>query len=339
MYRDILQKREEYLRLVVLTICMWSLYYFFFVVRPWFFTLSFGYPPTSVVLPADPHIYWRFSKFIDLSDLALNVFGPTMILKIFASNTGLVFMFNAVLTLYAVSCFAKGLRRSKYLIMALLFINPMILAQIFYPNKELYMFVSSLFFLAYGQLGKRHYLLYGLLLLPFTKLEYIVISLAWLFLSQFSVRVWTATVVALSLILSVFYNFIPGINNKLTVLFASQHSGEAGLTENLHYMASHYNLFVLTIVPKIANAMLGGVIDFLRYPAILSTGFTTVLSSLFMSLMAFVVAWKFRFKNISQEHLFLFLWFIAVATVPFALHRYLFPCYPFLYSILLKAKA
>jgi hypothetical protein len=158
-----LQKREDLFRLFVLTICLWTLYYFFFEVRPWFLNLSYGYLPTSTMLPADPHVYWKFSKFKDLSNLAINVFGPTIILKIFAANLDLVFAFNAMLMIYAVRCFAEGLKRSKYLIMAVLFINPIILAQIFYPNKELYMFISSLFFLSYCHLNKKRYLVFGLL--------------------------------------------------------------------------------------------------------------------------------------------------------------------------------
>lgn len=319
-------------------ISLWTLYHYFFDVRPWFQRLSFGYPPTSVMLPADPHVYWRFSNFLSLGDLATNVFGPTLLLKLFGSNVDLAFLFNVFVSLWAIAIFSKGLGRSFFVVGSLLFANPLILSQIFYPNKELYMFISSLFFLGYIQTNKKLHLLLGILLLPFTKTEYILIIVLWLISRYFPKKISLLALVGMILCLSAFYNFIPGISGKLTVLSASESFGELGLTAKLQYLSANYHLFFAVIIPKILSSMVSGVVDFIRYPDSFTKGFTTVISSVVMTAMAFAVLLKTKLRSVSDEQIFLGLWFIAVATVPFSLHRYLFPCYPFLYSILLKVK-
>lgn len=312
---------------------LFIIYHFFFVVVHWFDLLSFGYPPTSALMPADPHVFWRFSLYGNISGLAFNVLGPTLLLKLFNSNLYIVFLFDLSLVVYSIYVFSQALNRTFCFVFSVLMLNPIILAQIFYPNKELYMLICSFLFLSYCSLQQRKYLYLGLFLLAFTKIEYATLSILWLILIRFPKRVWFVTIITLVFSISALYNYIPGIDQKLTVLKASQQSSEDGLTVLMQRFSSDYHVFVLTILPKTFNALIGGAFDFFRNPQAFIQGFPTFISSVVMTVFVVVAFYKCRKRKMGPEHIFVLLWFIAVATVPFSLHRYLIPCYPFLYSI------
>ncbi|QDK45350.1 hypothetical protein DOM22_09390 [Bdellovibrio sp. ZAP7] len=339
-FEEILSTRivEQLLTAVFYGILLWASYHYLFEVRPWLENLSFDYPATLTMLPADPHVYWKFSGFMDWKDLQINLYGPYFVLKLFGCNPDLVFTFNLLLLLGALYYFAQAVQKSFFAVSCLVLLNPIILSQVFYPNKEIYMLVSSFLLLTSEKLENKNLLCCGLFVAFFAKIEFILVVLFWVFARRYSTRIYYVIVSLILVVISIGYSMIPGMSGKLTVLGAAEQFKNFGFTAVLQYLAEKYHLFFLVVIPRVAISMLEGVINFIRVPSSFSEGFHTIISSFVMSTLFLLVLFRTRFNRLSSEYLFLALWLIAVGTVPFALHRYMIPIYPFLFSILLSPK-
>ncbi|QLY27054.1 hypothetical protein HW988_08690 [Bdellovibrio sp. KM01] len=328
---------ECLMKIAVHLIVILLAYQYSFNIRPWLnsLTLNNGYPPYPNFISADPFVYWKYATTYGWSEIPLNIFGPVYFAKIFFCNFDAIFIANLAILILSIKCFAQRISQSNYLVLIVLLINPAISSQVFFVNKELYMIISALLFLSTTR-TKSWIFAAACLMALFTKIEFLAVVGLWLVLRKQSYLVIVYSLFALIGAISIFYSFIPGMADKESVLtYASKNSQSIGLSSLWQYLATEYHLFFLVIVPRVLQASSAGIVELFRGGiSVLKNGWVTVISSfIFTSMLAWIVTLK---RKVTAEVIFLSLWFVVSATLPFAIHRYLFPCYPFMYFIILK---
>ena len=297
--------------------------------------LNVGYPPYPSFLSADPYYYWKLGELFKITELPLNVFGPSLFYKLFGRQFDIIFLANLTILVSALIAFAKGVGKKPVIILFLALVNPIIFSQIFFVNKEIYMICVSLLLVASHRLDSRILEIAAIILLIFTKIEFGALVLFWLILKRFKLQFQYVVIVAILAGISLFYNRLPGMADKLGVLQANQGHNSLGLTVLLQDWAYNHYLFFMVVVPRTILNIFSGFLDCVRGEGFTMASLPGVISSFVMSLL-FLLATLKMIRNRSRiEPIFILLWLILTATVPFALHRYLLPIYPFLVSLCL----
>lgn len=310
-------------------------YQFFFIGRPWLRGLfdNIGYPPFPNFFSADPYVYWKFGALAHLNEIPLNIFGPTYFFKFLGGQFELIFAVNLALIIYSIVMFSKAIGRNAALMLLMILANPIIFSQVFFVNKELYMLCAGFILLAGEMLNLNHLRIFSLLLLVFTKLEFIVMILFWMILKRLKLKFQIFIIAAIVILVSLLYDKLPGMANKTTVLIANQNGQSMGLNLYLQELAEKQHLYLLVILPRTILNVLTGFYDSVRTSGFQISGLAGIVSSVVMSLLLLIATYRGFKERVRSEHIFIILWFILSATIPFVLHRYLIPIYPFLFAI------
>lgn len=332
--------KEKTYKIILSLILILIFWQYLFQVRPWAIDLflGIGFKPASIFFPADGYTYWANAFSKDILSIHPSILGPSLFGKVTFLNSDLSFLVCLFSLILAVSRMAKAIGSPIVYTLLIVLINPIISMQSFFLNKEIHMLIAGFFFVAYSTKKKNSDLALAIVFSLFTKVEFIGIIVLWIALLFFRPKIRLLAIVSLVLAITVLYKYIPGIETKHKLVIAlSKNEGSNGLSLLLENLTYNYFLFPITSILRVFNGAFTGIILFIKKPTNIFLSIHLFISGIFMAHLSFKgLNSKKVFK--SPELLFITIWLIVYATVPYAVHRYLIPIYPFLYAIYLKNK-
>lgn len=316
-----------YLSLIVLSVLYLT------EIRPWLqkFTIYSPVTPPGIA-PADTYTYWYYAKSFTMMKVPYNLLGPTLLLKIFKSFD-FIFLLNICIFAFAIVEYYKSQKFNTFKLAALTLINPLIMFQFFGPDKEIFIINSLLFLILYKYTNQTFHLMAAIFLSFFSKMEFCALVFLYLFLFHMK-NTWRWSFLSAGIfIVAIFYNDIPGMNQKIEVLLAGQNGHSNGISMLLQELASKYHMYPFVIMPKALLNIFEGANSVIVNRIFNDFEMYNFISGLFIAFFSVRLLLKNLISFKDNEVLLIFLFILMVSTVPFPHHRYIMPIYIVLIAV------
>ncbi len=286
---------------------------------------------TPLISGADLYYYLYYSINSEFKEVPLNVYGPSFYLKFFANS----FLFSS---LFLLGCelallkeWLKTEKKKFWLFLFLALTNPWILIQFTSVSKEIFILLALFSFLIFRENKKKTVLMASIVFAFFSRAEFFIAYTGFLFVRRikFVDRKWQ--LLGLILLVTAFYNSIPGILTKMEVLEMHHPTAKFGVTHFLSKMCTEYFLFPLTIVPRVFLTIFEKTKGFIfsgnEIESYLS--FIIDVSSEWIFFLTLIIAlFKKKIYDLKKDNSYFFwIFIIMVSTVPFPVFRYIVPIY------------
>ena len=329
--------QKNYIVLLLLYVCFSYLVFISFINDNY-------YESSTYKLDADAGTYYDLSKYGDLTIKEMvifeqNLIGPALILWLTNYDNTSVFIVNIVL--FAIACrlmlvnFKTEINKLHFV--ALIVVNPMILASLLTVNKEIIGLFSIALFACYLKSKKLPYLLLFILFAFLTRWHELIVLLCFFLLSS---RInpfkenRLKTCIIFALFLSVVYPFLANHVSLEQFVVKEQFDKAFGIMAIFNWLQNNY-LFFVALVPKMLSNLFGNVfriwsvligsdsVDYKDlYTWYIILGHQIVIFIMFIKLF---ISKKITLKND-------FIYFSVIYLIVFSLnpaiqYRYIFPLY------------
>ena len=293
-------------------------------------------------MAADSSVYINLYKTNTLEEIlndfgnTKNTYGPIILLNILSGNHDLIVLFYTSILIFTAVKIEKYFNINKNLFIFVWMINPLNSIYLLSINKDICIVFILLLTMVHIKSGKFIYLLNALLLSFVCKYEMTLFVIA-IYLCKFLNKKNSKCILGASIIiLSLFYGSTPSMSARVLVAETAQNNHSLGVTNLLNLMSIEYNLYFITILPRILLSLFEGYIDLIKY------GFTYELTNIYIStlLCTIVVCILINKKNIKINYFninIITIFLIMVSMSPFPHHRYIYPIYSLIIVMLLNS--
>lgn len=292
-------------------------------IRPWLtsFTTA-GASPAPPLAPADSYTYWYFATSVPLVSVPYNLVGPAIVISLLRGNFDLVVLFYVILFSWSLWELHRycGVRALRFAV--LLLANPLLMFQFFAANKEISIVIAMLLLVVRVRSGRTRHAIAAMIVAALSKPEFLGLVVFFL-VSRRVPKIWRPVILAVMVIMiSLFYSFVPLMEDLSAVLFRGQTAESLGVTVLLQQLATEYHLFGVVIIPRLLLAVYEG---------------GSLYGSFFVAAMV-VVLLRRRLRLADDTVFLLCLYLVMVSVVPFPHYRYVLPAYPLVLMLALQAK-
>ncbi len=262
--------------IVVILVAGWAIF-FVTTMIPWLEAIQQNiyylnhFPLSLHIAPADTAIYYAGARELSLSELPMNLLGPTLVYKIFSMNICQVAVFNLMSLVVAVISVVKLERNVLGWMAICVLINPFLMLNLLPANKELYGAICFLYLYGVQKWRSPKLAALALLYAMLSKYQLVLFTLFGLLLigacnDKFRYALTAAFVLMLTVLQGVETLTYAQMREVLAVASDGSGYSTAKLLDTLN--VSYYAL-PLTVVPKILLYLLdGGAYFFLLHAVI-----------------------------------------------------------------------
>lgn len=306
---------------------------YFYYIKPFMVAILNGKEELRpFLMNADTSVYLKLYRDYDLyailSDFSAtkNSYGPVLLLNIFSGKYDFILLFYCGLFLFLLLKINKYFNLNIYIFTALFLLNPLNSMYFLSVNKDILTVFIIIFLSIYAVSNKKIYILTSLILSLVCKFEITIFILMYYLITKLDRNMrWVAIIFYLGII-TFFYSFLPGMDEKTLVINAAQNSQSLGITLFANNLSMNYYLYPITIIPMVSISIIEGIIIYFKYE------FNFNIISIYISSLLTIFGFCFSIKkikfNINNNYTLLMLIFILlVSLVPFPHHRYIYPIY------------
>lgn len=251
--------------IAVMLVAGWAIF-FVITMIPWLEAIQqnihhFNEFPLSLrIAPADTAIYYAAARELSLSELPINLLGPTLVYKIFSMNIYQVAVFNLISLVVAVTSVLKLERNVLGWMAICVLINPFLMMNLLTANKELYGAICFLYLYGVQKWRSPKLVALAFLYAVLSKYQLVVFTLFGLLLiGAYNDKFRYLLTAAFVLMMTVLPRIETLTYAQMTEVLAAASDGSGySLVELLHTLNVGYYALPLTVAPKTLLYLLDG---------------------------------------------------------------------------------
>lgn len=287
-------------------------------------------PDSSVYIYASMHnqLKFMFYEWGIINTLNYGAIGPVMAINlVFMKLELLPLLYILILFYFSLELFRyTNIKPTNFIL--LLIINPLVLFSFFGPNKEIAAIFAILFAALYSISKQTYHLIIAIFIGFLSKIQIVLLIFVFFIFCNYltTLKKNFFGIFFIIFLISLFYEKIPGISERILIFEQYQDENSLGLTALLLKLSQN-GFNVLAMVPRFIIALTEGHRDLFSFSFVQVHLLPTFISgSIIILLLCFVIKKKLFCFNNNLVTLFI-LYSTMASSIPFISHRYFLPLY------------